>query len=238
MKRDSRGIWIVVLALAALWRAPAYAQRIPLPQVAPGGAQVAIYYDGPQEILSEGPLDARQIQNLLGHFGLSGVIIPLANFRPGQLATYQAAFFVGTAVGTNFPTRFLEEVRNSQKPFAWVGRHLDRLLDTPQVQQRFGFSYVDYFDDMEFREVHYKGVVLPKEDPDLNIVKVEQPAAVRVHATARNQEGISYPYAVQHERFWYFADIPFSYAEEGGRYLVFCDLLHDVQRRVCSAVLK
>ena len=35
------------------------------------------------------------------------------------------------------------------------------------------------------------------------------------------------PYMVRSGSFWYCADSPFSYAEEGNRYLVFCDLLHD-----------
>ena len=73
------------------------AQYIPLPQVSAGESpQVAIYYDGPQEVLSEGPLNARQVLNLLGHFSLRGEIVPLGNYQPGDLARYQAGFFVGT----------------------------------------------------------------------------------------------------------------------------------------------
>ena len=97
------------------------AQYIPLPQVSAGESPpVAIYYDGPQTLRSEGPLDARHIQNLLGHFNLTGEIIPLGNYRPGQLSRYRVGFFVGTATGTRFPAGFLDEVRNSQRPFAWV----------------------------------------------------------------------------------------------------------------------
>src|SRR3990170_5888331 len=64
-------------------------QSIPLPHVSVGGpAQVAIYYDGPQTLQSEGVLDARQVQNLLGHFNLTGEVIPLGDYRTGQLAKY------------------------------------------------------------------------------------------------------------------------------------------------------
>ena len=204
-------------------------QSIPLPHVSVGGpAQVAIYYDGPQTLQSEGVLDARQVQNLLGHFNLTGEIIPLDQYRPGQLVGYRAAFFVGTATGTRFPAAFLNDVRNSPRPFAWIGRHLELLLDSPEATRRFGLSYIDYRDDLEFRQVLYKGVTLPKEDPDLNLVAISDAAAVKVVATARNQDGDSYPYALHNGRFWFFADIPFSFMEDGGRYLVFCDLLHDV----------
>ena len=172
-------------------------------------------------------MDARQIQNLLGHFGLTGDIIRVDNYKP-DLAGYRAAFFVGTTSGTRLPPAFLDEVRRSQKPFCWIGRHIGMLLDTLQVQRQFGFHYLDYRDDLEFRQVQYKSVTLPKEDPDLNLVSVSDPAQVEVLATAHSTQSGSKPYALRHNRFWYFADTPFSFAEEGGRYLVFCDLLHDI----------
>src|ERR1044071_5637324 len=82
---------------------------IPLPRISPGvPPQVAIYYDGPQTVESEGPLDARQVLNLLGHFSLTGEIISLNAYKPGALRKYRAAFFVGTASGTQFPAGFLD----------------------------------------------------------------------------------------------------------------------------------
>jgi uncharacterized protein YdaL len=195
----------------------------------PGGsASVAIYYDGPDQPVAEGYLDAHQIQSLLGHFGLRGEMVPLEQYRPGQLARYQAAFFLGTVTGTRFPSGFLADVRASRSPFCWLGRHVGGLLKTAEARRYFGFSYVDYRDDLEFREVEYKGVTLPKEDPDLNIITVTDPAGVQVLSTAVNDEKVRHPYALRRNRFWYIADMPFSYAEEGGRYLVFCDLLHDI----------
>src|SRR5437867_2236418 len=92
---------LCAVAVCLFWPGLANTAPIPLPQVTLGQApQVAIFYDGPQSALSEGPLDARQIQNLLGHFNLTGEIIPIGEYRPGQLAKYRAAFFVGTATGT------------------------------------------------------------------------------------------------------------------------------------------
>ncbi len=197
-------------------------------QTLPTADRVAIFYDGPAQPLAEGFLDAHQIQNLLGHFGLTGEVLPIAEYQPGQLSRYRAAFFLGTAAGTRFPEGFLADVRATQKPFCWINRHIGNLLDTREAQRSFGFRYVDYRDDLEFREVVYKGVTLPKEDPDLNIVAITNPEAVRVLATAVNDVKVRYPYALRRGRFWYFADTPFSYVEEGDRYLVFCDLLHDI----------
>jgi uncharacterized protein YdaL len=188
---------------------------------------VAIYYDGPGQAAAEGYLDAQQVRNLLGHFRLTSEAIPVARYAAGQLAHYQAAFFVGTAAGTHLPASFLADVLASPRNFCWIGRHIGKLLAAPQ-SRRLGIRYIDYRDDLEFRQVIYKGVTLPKEDPDLNIVAITDPAAARVMATAVNDEKAVRPYAIRSGRFWYFADIPFSYMEEGGRYLVLCDLLHDI----------
>lgn len=214
------GVWIAAWALAAALAAGS-AQP-------PDSASVAIYYDGPATPLAEGYLDAHQIQNLLGHFGLSGEILPIASYGAGQLRRYRAAFLLGTASGTRIPPSLLADVGAFDRPFCWIGRHVSQLVSTAEAKRRFGFTYVDYRDDLEFREVVYKGVTLPKEDPDLNIVTVTDPAAVQVAAEAVNDEKVRHPYALRRGRFWYIADSPFSYAEEGGRYLVFCDLLHDI----------
>jgi hypothetical protein len=194
----------------------------------PGATAVAVYYDGPSTPLAEGFLDAYQIQNLLGHFGLTADIVAVDRYGPGQLDGYRAAFFAGTASGTQLPQAFLADIASYDRPFCWIGRHVGKLLEPRGAQRRFGFRYLDYRDDLEFRQVVYKGVTLPKEDPDLNLVEVTDPGAVQVVATAVNDERERRPYALRRGRFWYIADTPFSYAEEGGRYLVFCDLLHDI----------
>ena len=188
---------------------------------------VAVYYDGPDLPLAEGFLDAHQIQNLLGHFNMTGEIIPLANYRPGQLARYQAGFFLGTVSGTRFPAGFLPDVVRYGRPFCWIARHIGHLLAVPEARGRFGFTFVDYRDDLEFREVIFKGTKLAKEDPDLNLVEVTGPG-VEVVATAVNDQKTIRPYVLRQGRFWHIADTPFSYAQEGGRYLVLCDLLHDI----------
>lgn len=207
---------------------PLSAQERPPEINSNSGAAVAIIYDGPDGPRAEGFLDGRQIQNLLGHFGLTGDIVHLDDYKRGLIAGYRAAFFVGSVSGTHVPTEFLQDVHNSEKPFCWLGRHIGKLLETAEARRKFGFSYVDYRDDLEFREVRYKGASLPKEDPELNIVSVSDPALVQIVATAQSMEAGAQPYALRRKNFWYFADSPFSYAEEGGRYLVFCDLLHDI----------
>jgi uncharacterized protein YdaL len=40
--------------------------------------------------------------------------------------------------------------------------------------------------------------------------------------------GAQAPYVMRAGNFWYFADVPFSYIGPRDRYLVICDLLHDI----------
>lgn len=214
-----RAVALFTLAAAGWGQSPPHAR---------GPAAVAIFYDGPRDPVSEGYVDSRQIENLLGHFGLRAEVVPIASYRPGQLAAYRAGFFVGSVSGTRLPPEFLADLIAFRRPFCWIGRHIASLVNTLPGKRQFGFTYIDYRDDLEFREVVYRGVTLPKGDPDLNIVAVADPASVQVLATAVNDEKVTHPYALRRDRFWYIADSPFSYVTEGGRYLVFCDLLHDI----------
>jgi len=187
---------------------------------------VAIYYDGPSTPQGEGYVGAYHVLNLLGHFDLNGEILSIKSYRPGQLLGFRAAFFIGTRLDTKLPPAFLADVEKSTKPFCWIWRHIGSLVNSPARRKKFGFSYVESRDDLELQIV-YKGVTLAKEEPDLDVVSVNDPS-VEVLATAVTQDGVSRPYALRRGQFWYFADSVFSYMQDGGRYLVFCDLLHDI----------
>jgi len=65
------------------------------PLTQPNVANVSIIYEGPELPLAEGYLGAHYIKNLLGHFGLRGEQIRLADYRLGQIAHDHAAFYIG-----------------------------------------------------------------------------------------------------------------------------------------------
>jgi uncharacterized protein YdaL len=205
----------------------AYGQQ-PRASAAGSAARVGIFFDGPANTTGKAYLHALYLENLLGHFDLRGEITPIAQYRPGQVAGYQAAFFIGAAPTTELPPRFLTEVRSYSRPFCWMGQHIGKLVNAPESRGKFGFRFQEYADNLGFNQVFYKDTLLPKEEPDLNVVNVTDPAAVEVVSTTVNPRKVWHPYALRHERFWYFADTPFSYMAEGGRYLVLCDLLHDI----------
>ncbi len=189
---------------------------------------VAIIYDGEPDPRVDSYIHSLYLANLLTHFDLQGTMIPLSDYQRGQLATFRAGFLVTDAARTVIPAALLADIRATSRPFAWLGGHIDQLLSTPEAQRHYGFSFVETRRDLDYRFVLYKETMLPKPDPEMTIVTIQDPEAAEVVATAINQRKVSSPYVVRSRNFWYFADKPFSYMEEGSRYLVICDLLHDI----------
>lgn len=90
---------------------------------------MAVIYDGPDLPVAHGYLAAHYISNLMGHFGLQVEAIRLKDYRAGQLSRYRAGFYVGTVQNTVLPPAFLKDVKSSARPFAWLGLHIDQLLE-------------------------------------------------------------------------------------------------------------
>lgn len=218
-------IGAVPLALAGLF-AYAMTAQVP-PPVQPEMDTVAIIYDGPDLPLAEGFLGAHYVKNLLGHFALRGELIRLADYQPGQLSHYRAAFYLGTVAKTVVPDGFLRDVKSSKQPFCWLGRQIDQLLAGADAQHHFGLRFLRYRADRPAWRARYKGTLFPRDNTNLNIVEPTG-ARAKVLASAVLNDNTSQPYVLNRNRFWYFADTPFLAAQEASRYLVFCDLLHDI----------
>jgi len=193
----------------------------------PAAMKALILYDGPSTDYSEGLISANNIANLLGHFSVGFQIQPLESYQEGSLENYGWIFFAGNVEKTRVPKAFLNDLLSTAKTICWLNRHLDQLTQRSDFRQKFGFSFIDYRDDEGFDSVLYKGISLRKTDPDLNLVHIENRSLCRVWAQAKNDAGIQ-PYILQSGNFWYVADSPFSFVEEGDRYLAFCDILHDI----------
>src|ERR1700690_746766 len=189
---------------------------------------VAIIYDGTTDYQAKGYIHALFIDNLLGHFGLTGEIIPSGQYQPGMLQRYHAAFYIGVTPNVTVPDSLLADIRTYQQPFAWLGQHIESLVNTPEGKRQFGFAWQEYNRYFSVTGVMYKDTFLPKHEPDLSVVSVTDKRNVQVVSTAVTKGGATYPYVLRHGRFWYLADSPFAYPDEGGHYLAFCDLLHDI----------
>lgn len=196
-------------------------------QSASTARKALILYDGPSTGYSDGLISARSIANLLGHFSAGYDIQPVGDYRPGQVEGYAWLFFAGNFEKTLLPRAFLDDLAATNKTICWLNRHVNQLTANPQFSQKAGFRYIDFLDNEEFDGVLYNGILLRKTDTDLNLIRIENKAICRIWAQTRNSSGLL-PYIVQSGNFWYVADSPFSFVEEGDRYLAFCDLLHEI----------
>ena len=189
---------------------------------------VAVVYDSLPDPHADSYIHAHFLQNLLTHFNLHAALIPITEYKRGELDDYRAGFLLASSLTTKVPPALLADIRATDHPFAWLGGHIDQLLATPEARRHYGFSFVEYRKDLDYRSVLYKQTLLLKPEPDLSIVSIQDPDAAEVVATAINQKKVSSPYVVRSGNFWFFADKPLSYMGEGTRYLVLCDLLHDI----------
>ena len=198
------------------------------PPAQPSSPNVGIFYEGPDLPLAEGYLGAHYVKNLLGHFGLRGELVKVTEYRSGQLSHYRAAFYIGSVAKTMLPEVFLNDVRSSVQPICWLGQHIDQLLAGSKFQARFGLRFVGFQGNRSAWRIDYKDTLFPKDNFNLTVVAPISRRQFEVRATAVQGDNVRVPYAGRKGRFWYFADTPFGGAQEGNRYLVFCDLLHDI----------
>ncbi len=197
--------------LFVLFTLPTWAQR------------ALILYDG-QPNRSEAFIVSHYIENLLGHFTLSGVdVLPLSAYRPGTLKGKDFLFVASCDRKTRFSSSLLRDLARSRSPLFWINHNVDQFLAlSPTLPITFEKTVT-----AQGSQVFYKATDFPQEGPLINLIKVRDPKRVTVWSTLKEKSGSFRPYIVQSGRFWYVVDSPFSFSEEGGRNLIFADLLHD-----------
>jgi len=190
--------------------------------------EVLVIHDSLPGSLPPGIVVGNAIIDLLGYFGLKGKLIPLEQYKPGDVKRHRFVFIVGVDDRMPvYPSQLLSEIRNTSVPVFWISRNLHQLLAQPEVPKKLGFTVSPPPALTGFKTVIYKDKSLPKEDPTLFPIEIQDRSKVQVLATAVNGSGQSRPYIVRSGSFWYSADSPFSYTDISDRSLAFCDLLHD-----------
>ncbi|UCC67880.1 MAG: polysaccharide deacetylase family protein, partial [Armatimonadota bacterium] len=233
-----RGRWlclVLVSCLALAWLSANAAE--PSTQNPP---QALILYDSAPPYAWLGELHALQIANLLGHFPVEWTIEPVDGYLAGEVEDYSVTFYIGDIFDNPLPGAFLSDVMTTEKTICWFKYNLwqiawdeDGYWD-PAFTSRYGFQFA-WVDASGFPEVLYKDQSLVKDlsDPDLGATVIVDPDQAEVRAVAYRpgpsiDASASWPYVVHSRNLWYFADTPLTYISEEDRYLVFCDLLHDI----------
>jgi uncharacterized protein YdaL len=199
----------------------------PVPAMSPP-ADVLIIHDSLPGPIPPGLLDGNTILDLLGHFGLKGTLRSIEDYKANDLNRYRFVIMLSVDMRkVQYPQFLLSNVRSAKVPIFWIGNHLSDLTSDPQFASQIGFQISGSGITQGITTVQYKGTSLIKGDHSLSPTKVVDSTKSQVLATAHGTGGMTLPYIIRAGNFWYCADSPFGYAEEGDRYLVFCDILHD-----------
>ena len=183
--------------------------------------KVLVFYD------PEGENDARQLGVLLRHFKAETQLVALdGSLNFSTFPEADVIFYMGVAFRPDIPRNFIRYILNQDATVCWINHNLLELGD--DFLQEKGFT-IERIDESSQYDIIYRDKNFTKLDSLLHIVTVLNPNRCTIRATARSNE-IVVPYAINSGDFWYFADVPTSYVTEGGRHIVFSDLLHNVLR--------
>ncbi len=172
--------------------------------------------------------DALQTGELLRHFNTQVELKPVSEYQAGLIHKYDTSFYVGTEQETPIPAALIQDLIELRSTFCWTGFNIGSALKNQTLSQKLGLAYRKSVPDL-YTRVQYKNTELVKPESWTNVVEVTDERKNRILATAHTDAGDSTSYALRSGRhFWFIADIPSAYAIEGGRFLVFADLLHDI----------
>ncbi len=184
---------------------------------------ILITYDGERE-KSEAFKSAMFIYYLLDHFSIdSREVLNVRDYRKGLISKKDLVFVVFEEGFPEFDENFILDLGSFNGEIVWINMHIERFLEKIESGIEFqGFKYGRNW------RVIYKDEDFPKEEPGINLIRIKDENKVKVISNAVDEEGNTFPYVIRAKNLWYFADSPFSFANEGGRFLILADLLHDI----------
>ena len=248
MKQLLRAFAFTASLMLVLGFAPAQAQT-----VAP---KTMVLYDAPAgtEFEKMGFSYAIMLRNLLGHFDAQVDLVPVQSYTAGKINNYDATFYLGSYYDNQLPAVFLADAATTTKTLVWFKYNLWSLAWNSaynfQATRGFGFWGLSglnavpsstnptpgFYDTVSYKNKsfvkYYKfdsatGTV--NADPDIGVTGVtDATKAATLVSVSNPTTGQVAPYVVRSGKFWYVADMPFSYIGPRDRYLVLTDLLHDM----------
>jgi uncharacterized protein YdaL len=204
-------VTFIVLAIFALFTGPLQAGN-------PREALIIFEESSPKETAS---VESIHMANLLGHFGMTGRQVSALRYTKGEMASYDAIFFIGSQKSYAIKASLIGELRGFRGRLFWLGNHLDQLMEAGRAKT-LGMEWKGTLEGID--SVSYRGSLLSKGVPTVNEITADK--SVTVLAWAKKGEK-SFPYIAHNGSFWYIADVPFTFYDEAQRYLAFCDVLHD-----------
>ena len=223
-------------------------------QTAP--APMLVLYDAPpnDQYTNLGKAYAIMLYNLLAHFNATITLLPVQNYTAGMTERYTATFYMGSYYNNPIPAAFLSDVTTTQKTVVWFKYNLWELAwnTAYPFTTRYGITFSSLAgmnaapsasapNPGFFDTITYKNQTMTKyyafnattgaisADPDIGLTAVADATKATSLVTITNSvTKATAPYVIRSGNFWYFADMPFSYIGPRDRYLVVCDMLHDI----------
>ena len=200
---------------------------------------------------------AIMLYNLLAHFNTTITMLPVQNYTAGMTEQYTATFYMGSYYNNPIPAAFLSDVSTTQKTVVWFKYNLWELAwnTAYPFTSRYGITFsalagmnaapsASAPNPGFYDTITYKGQTMTKyyafnattgaiaADPDIGVTAVADATKATTLLTISNSASPTtkppVPYVIRSGNFWYFADMPFSYIGPRDRYLVMCDMLHDI----------
>ena len=248
MKHLLRAFAFAVSLLLVLGFTPAQAQTI--------APKTMVLYDAPAgtEFEKMGFSYAIMLRNLLGHFDAQVDLVPVQSYTAGKINNYDATFYLGSYYDNQLPAAFLADAATTTRTLVWFKYNIWSLAWNSaynfQATRGFGFSGLSglnaapsatnptpgFYDTVSYKNKafvkYYKfdgatGAI--NADPDIGVTGVTDATKATALVSVSNlTTGQVAPYVVRSGKFWYVADLPFSYIGPRDRYLVLTDLLHDM----------
>lgn len=198
------------------------------------------------------------LQNLLGHFPkYQQIVSPIERYKQGDIEKCHATFYVGSYFNNSVPAAFFEDFGKTSKQVVWLGYNIWNFKDKG-FEKIFGYEYAGlteldkknldakgqptFYKDFIYKgETFFKYGKRNKANPDeflapfeISILKPSQEQkgtlsqSVVLSKAVHNGTREELPYILQNKNRFYVADVPFSYAHEADRYLIFADILFDI----------
>ncbi|SFW55244.1 DUF2334 domain-containing protein, partial [Burkholderia sp. NFACC33-1] len=219
-------------------------------------ARTLVLYDNPANdpYSKLGLMYSIMLRNLLGHFNATVDLVPIQNYTSGMVTNHDVTFYIGDYYNNPIPTAFMSDVMTTTKTVVWFKYNLWQLAwnTAYTFNQTFGFSFLGIAglnappsssnpNPGFYDTVTYKNLPMVKyyaynastgaisADPDIGLTQIVDATKAQALVTIKNSKsGATTPYVMRSGKFWYFADMPFSYIGPTDRYLVICDILHDI----------
>jgi uncharacterized protein YdaL len=194
-----------------------------------GARRILILYDttGPWGHLGE--INAIKVANLASHFG-TWRAKPVREYRGAEIDRYSALIYIGSTYDEPVPDAFVDDVLRSSAKVIWLNSNIWRLsARNKQFAARYGWQFSRY-EMGSISEVRYKGRSLrrdPQTTSGIAEYKHLDPQKATILALAVRPNGTTLPWAIRSRNLTYIGEIPFSYAGEADRMLIFFDLLFE-----------